>query len=373
MLFKFSKMKQFVLFISLVFGMAFFSSNSNGQSKHNTQNIIIITVDGYRWQELFRGADSTLLFGRRFNQLDSAWLINQYWATTISERCKKLMPFFWNVIAKKGQLYGNRDLGNMVHVRNTFWFSYPGYSEILTGYFDPRINSNDYPDNPDINVLEFINKQKGFHHKVVAFASWDALARIINRDRNGLLVNIDDEDIKGPHLTSFQMEANHWQHYLPAVFGHGERLDAATYAMTKAYMMANHPRVVYLDFGDTDDWGHDGRYDLYLKAAHSVDAMIGDLWRYIQRDPFYKNKTTILISPDHGRGVGNEWTSHGSSIPHSGQTWLAVMGPDTPPLGEVKTQEQIYQDQYAQSIAHFLGLNFATNHPVGKRIISVMK
>lgn len=364
-------MKKIGFGLMIIFLSSLFTGNAFAQH-HKTKNIIIVTVDGYRWQEIFRGADSTLLFGHRFNTRDSAWRVHTYWSSDMQERREKLMPFFWNVIAKHGQLYGNRDIGNDVNVRNTYWFSYPGYSEILTGYFDPRINSNNYPNNPDINVLEFINKQPRFHGKVVAFASWDALARIINRDRNHLLVNIYNEDVTGPHLTELQKEANHWQHWIPPVFGSGERLDGATYAITKAYIMANHPRVIYLDFGDTDDFGHEGKYDYYLGAAHYVDAMIGDLWNYLQHDPFYKNNTTILISPDHGRGIGNQWTSHGSSIPHAGETWLAVMGPDTPPLGEVKAKEQIYQDQYAQSIARFLGLHFTANHPVGKPIESVM-
>lgn len=342
-------------------------------AQHKTKNIIVVTVDGYRWEELFKGADSVNLFGHKYTSQDSAWRVKKYWAESAIKRREKLMPFFWSTIVGEGQLYGNRALDNLVNVRNSYWFSYPGYSEILTGYFDPAINSNGYPNNPNHNVLEFIDQQKGFKGKVAAFASWDALSRIINRDRNGLLVNIYDEDVKGPHLTELQKEANLWQHTIPATFGQGERLDGNTYAIMKAYVMANHPKVTYLDFGDTDDFAHEGKYDYYLDAAHYVDAMIGDLWAYLQSDPFYKDKTTLLISPDHGRGEGRGWTSHGSEIAHANETWLAVIGPDTKAAGEVKTKGQIYQDQYAQSIAHFLGLNFTAEHPIGKAIESIQK
>jgi hypothetical protein len=82
-----------------------------------------------------------------------------------------------------------------VNVQNTYWFSYPGRSESFTGYFDPAVNSNEYPDNPNTNVLEYIDQQPGFHGKVVTFASGDAVARILNRNRNGMLVNIYGEDI----------------------------------------------------------------------------------------------------------------------------------------------------------------------------------
>lgn len=68
------------------------------------------------------------------------------------------MPFFWGTLAKQGQIYGNRALDNKVDNANPYWFSYPGYSEILTGHVDTLINSNDYPPNPHTNILEFLIK-----------------------------------------------------------------------------------------------------------------------------------------------------------------------------------------------------------------------
>lgn len=338
-----------------------------------SKNIILISLDGYRWQEVFKGADSSLLFGRRYRSQDSAALVKKYWAATEKERREKLMPFFWNTIAGKGQLYGNRDLGNRVNVKNKYWFSYPGRSETLCGYYDSLINSNDYPNNPNENVLEFLNKQKGYQNSVVTFASWDAVARIVNRDRNGMLVNIPGEKVKGPSLTVAQQLANELQYYLPDYFGNSVRFDAHTFAITKAYMMANHPKVVYIDFADPDDFAHAGQYDSYLDAGRYLDAMIGSLWNMVQQDPFYKDKTTIMIYPDHGRGVESKWTGHGSSIPRANETWLAVMGPDTPATGEIKTNTQIYQDQFAQTAAQILGFNFTANHPVGEPVKTVIK
>ena len=188
-----------------------------------------------------------------------------------------------------------------------------------------------------------------------------------------MLVNIYGEDVKGDDLTPLQKEANAVQHFVPEVFGQGERLDGITYLMTKAYIRASHPRMVYIDYGDTDDFAHEGRYDFYLDGAYKIDSMISDLWNYLQSDPFYKGQTTLMIFPDHGRGNEDEWTSHGSKIAHADETYLMVMGPDTPATGEQKTHEQIYQDQYAQTMAMLLGFHFTANHPVGKPVNSVMK
>lgn len=164
--------------------------------KNKVESIILISVDGLRWQEVFQGADSLLIKDKK------------YWATTPLERREKLMPFFWETIAKKGQLYGNRNLGNKVNLRNGYWFSYPGRSETLCGYFDPKINSNSYPNNPNVNVLEFVNAQKEYTNKVVTFASWDALGRILNRDRNGILVNLPGEDVIAATMSEAQIRIN---------------------------------------------------------------------------------------------------------------------------------------------------------------------
>ncbi|MBS0029747.1 alkaline phosphatase family protein [Chitinophaga sp. 22321] len=344
----------------------------NAQPKRSTRNIIYISIDGYRWKELFRGAEHALLVNKKYNSTDTADLLKKYWAEDIKERRKLLMPFTWDFIQKNGQLYGNRDLGNLVNVRNKAWISYPGRSESITGYADPAIISNGHPDNPNENVLEFLNNQPSFKGKVVTFASWDAVGRIVNRNRNGMLVNIPFDNLQGNNLTEAEQLANETQHYAPKIWGNGERLDANTYAIAKSYIVARHPRVVYLDLADTDEYAHEGKYDAYLDAIHGIDAMIGSLWQTLQQDDFYKNKTTFIIAPDHGRGDDHQWTSHGASIAHANDTWLLVMGPDSAPLGEVKNTQQIYQDQFAKTLACLLGVDYTSKqHPVGEVIPGV--
>src|SRR3954467_15066664 len=99
----------------------------------NPENkLFIITLDGFRWEELFKGADSTLVNDPEINT-DTSMIKALYWADTQEERRKKLLPFFWSVIGKQGELYGNRKYGNYVNVSNPYVLSYPGYSELLTG------------------------------------------------------------------------------------------------------------------------------------------------------------------------------------------------------------------------------------------------
>lgn len=148
------------------------------------------------------------------------------------------------------------------------------------------------------------------------------------------------------------------------------RSDQMTYKVAKEFLSVNQPRVLYISFGRTDSAAHNGQYDFYLKAAQDVDGHIRDLWEHVQSQPAYKDKTTLLITVDHGRGLGASWVRHGRNVEHSDEIWFAVMGPDTPSTGEVTEQEQIYQDQFAQTIAAFLSLRFETPNPTGGAIES---
>ena len=49
------------------------------------------------------------------------------------------------------------------------------------------------------------------------------------------------------------------------------------------------------------------------------------------------------------------------------------MGPDTPAKGEIITEMQIYQKQFAQTIASLLGLKFIAGHPVANAVSEIKK
>jgi hypothetical protein len=68
------------------------------------------------------------------------------------------------------------------------------------------------------------------------------------------------------------------------------------------------------------------------------------------------------------------WRSHGTGVKNSEQTWFAVIGPDTPHDGIIKTQTTTYHKQLAQTIAQLLGYDFksSADHEVGDAISSVM-
>jgi hypothetical protein len=336
-------------------------------AQRKTENVFLIMTDGLRWQEVFGGADSVLISDATFTP-DPKETQSQFWAGTASERREKLMPFFWQTIARQGQLYGNRAHGSQVNVSNPHWFSYPGYSETLTGFVDSRINSNDKVLNPNTTVLEFLNQQPGFGGKLAAFATWDAFDYILNETRSGIPVNSGYQPATG-NLSAREELINELQTQVPSPWG-TTRLDWMTYHLAKEYVKREHPRVLFLSFDETDDYAHAGKYDTYLKQTRMVDGFIGQLWDLVQSMPEYKDKTTFVITTDHGRGQQPAalWKDHGAKVAGADQIWLAVIGPDTPPVGEVKTRGQYYQSQVAATVAALLGLNYTNVQPVAEPI-----
>lgn len=344
--------------------LSFFLTKSYAQSSQ-PPNIFIITTDGFRWQEIFNGADSILINNPEYVK-DTALLNEMYWDNDVNERRKKLMPFVWNTLEKKGSLYGNRNHKNNVSVANAYRFSYAGYNEILTGYADPAIITNSRKWNKNETLLDYLNLKPGYKNKVAAFASWNLFEYILNKQRSTVYLNSGYQTLNHDLLTATEMLTNVVQQYAVNNL-QATRNDMLTFVAAKEYIQTQHPKVVFIGFGETDEYAHAGNYDEYLHKAHEFDQYLAQLWYLVNKDPFYKNNTSFIITTDHGRGKKSaNWVRHGLFTAGSNETWLMALGPEFKAEGEVKIKSEIYSDQLAQTIAGLLGFEFlpSTEHPV---------
>lgn len=353
-------MKLCVVLISLLTAI-----NCSAQDTPRTENVFIITIDGFRWQEVFRGADPELVRNTQYVQ-DTNLLCRQYWDEDPDVRRGKLLPFFWNVIATQGRLSGNRDYDNDMNVSNLYKISYPGYSEIFTGYADSRFIPNLQVRNRNGNLLSYLNTKDSFRGKIAAFTSWNVLPFVLNETAGEVPVNSGYEMLEEGNDT-LHILINEVQNSV--VHKSSTRQDQLTFASAKNYITKNHPRVLFLGLGETDEYAHKGAYDRYLQKAHQVDEMIAELWYMVQTDPFYKDHTTLIITTDHGRGQrASSWSRHGFWVKGSGEAWLAMLGAGIKPEGEQRNRNRIYLKQIAATVSGLLGEKFAANHPVSKQI-----
>lgn len=345
-----------IAYVLLAALMLMLPSMASGKRK-----VVLIMVDGYRWQELYRGADSTLINTKEFG--NPALVKADYWRATPEERRRALMPFTWEHIARHGVMIGNRDKGSKMSVTNNMWFSYPGYNETLCGYPDDvNITSNDPLPNPNKTVFEIANNTPEYRGKVLVFGSWGRFIEIFNEKRSGLEVNANYRHSLAERPTERELYVNKLQDAAPR-YWEQERFDVFTHEYAVEAMRSRHPELMFVGYGDTDEWAHAGNYRLYLDAANDVDRFISELWQTAQADPFYRDQTTFIITSDHGRGAteGKGWFHHSRQLPGSEETWLMAFGAGIPAKGEL-TSGDCHNSQVAATIASLLGIKFEPKH-----------
>jgi hypothetical protein len=332
-------------------------------NERKTRNVVVVMLDGVRWEEVFRGADPKLINKKGPRMLGAsekrtALAKELYWRDDPIQRRQLLMPFLWDEFAAQGQIFGNRDLGSDSHVKNHERFSYPGYNETLTGRPDDRhIHSNQNIPNPNVTVLEWLNHKPEFQGKVAAFGAWKVFDGIFNRQRCGFLVNsgydLIDEESRSPQLNLL----NQLKEKSPRVWL-DESFDSLPFYTAMEYVRLKKPRVLFIGLGETDNWAHMGSYPEYLNAVHRDDQYLSELWTQLQSMPEYRDQTTLIVLPDHGRGSGPLWRLHALPVPGAGQTWMAFLGPDTPPMGERRMAASVADSQIAATIAAALGEDY---------------
>ena len=321
--------------------------------------MVVITLDGFRWQEMFGGAQREYFKRSKPDEVPAAE--KRFWRDSATERREILMPFMWKTIAATGQIIGDPEKQSRVHLTNGLWFSYPGYNEMLAGVADPRIDSNDKVPNPNVTVLEWLNGRPAFKGRVAAFGSWDVLPSIVNSMRSGIPVGSGFTPVPAPR-TDRERAINELAADLPAYWSYGPFDAPIVYAALEA-MRASRPRVIYIMLGEGDEWAHAGRYDLYLDATFRADRFIQRVWDTVQSLPDYKDRTSVLVTTDHGRGATvNDWNDHGRKVPAAETTWMAAIGPAVAPLG-VRGGVTVTTSQFAATIAAAVGEDFRAAIP----------
>jgi hypothetical protein len=331
------------------------------QTGRRTRNVLLVMTDGLRWQEVFGGIDPALI-NKESGAGDPDALRREYWRDTPEARRQVLMPFLWSTIARQGQIFGNRAIDSEVSVTNGMNFSYPGYSETLCGFADPRIDSNDKVPNPNVTVFEWLHRKPGYRGRIAAFGAWDVFPFIFHADRAGFPVNAGYDPLTIPpvserieFLNHLKAESRVWE---------DEAFDPFTFHTALEYVRQHKPLVLFLSLGETDEWAHEGKYAAYLEATRRVDREVEELWKTVQSLDEYRGTTTLIFTCDHGRGQAPvEWRDHGQKIPDSKYIWMAFLGPDTPALGERRHIPPLHQNQIGATLAAFLGEDYRATVP----------
>jgi hypothetical protein len=283
---------------------AFVPSSASASSKApaGEPNVILLTLDGVRWEEVFHGVDQG-------QSVDSN---------------SKVFDFLTHTLAKQGVLYGDKQRGETVRVANKAQNSLPGYQSIMAGATQPcssnlcgRIRVETFEERL-VHDLELKPEQ------VATIASWEKIANAVEHVEGTTFVNAGNKAFGKPDAEDAQINQQQAQDSPP---WSDARYDKYTFAHAMHYLKAKHPRFLFISLNDSDEWGHKGQYDKYVATLRQHDAWIKELVTTLDSMGAYGKNTTLLITTDHGRGAGNDWGEHGAEYADSGSVWIYGRSP----------------------------------------------
>ncbi len=299
--------------------------------------VIIVTIDGVRWQEIFDGTDpSRSASAPRARKEDASHLV----------------PRLYALGTKRGAFVGAPGFGTISATGPQF-ISLPGYNEILSGRAPLDCSSNECERTRRPSLLDEAAARGA---RVAAFASWEKIDRAITVDASHRAFHVDCG--RGSPPTE------------QLVGSEDSRPDRLTAAAALAYYEAERPDVFYLGLGDPDEYAHLGDYDAYVSSIRFADEVVGRLMDIVDHDPNPKtrersHRTHIVVSPDHGRA--KDFRSHGGfESPEASRVWLMAAGPRITARGFVSSPSPHHLADIAPTLRLVLGLPDATSSSRGE-------
>ena len=273
--------------------------------------VILITIDGARWQDVFDGSDPGFAGG----------------APSVPP--EELMPRAHALVAARGVALGaTRDGCATVHTAGASNVSLPGYMEIFTGHASHCLDNNCLP----VSETVLDEGARDDQVSVASIGSWETLARAVSGGGSGVVVAVGREwpasvPVSG-QLAELVDAGNKIDPY-PGIDKY--RPDVATAAIALEYFRVNKPALFHIGLGDTDEFGHRLDYRSYLAALKQADGVIGAVADILDTMGEDGAKTTVIVTPDHGRN--SDFKDHGVFRPESGRTFVLAFGGRVPVRG----------------------------------------
>lgn len=245
-------------------------------AKYKTENVILVSIDGPRMSETW-------------NEPDQKYIPNRV------------------ALLKQGVFISNFQNNGMTNTN-------AGHTALITGVYDTISNNGkELPTYPSF-LQQWLKHTKKENNKAWVIVSKDKLEVLNNcklPEWNGKFMPKADAGVSGN--------------------GSGYRDDLVTINNVKKVMVSDEPNIIVVNLKDVDSYGHGKDWNNYIKAIQTTDQNIKELWDFIQKLPAYKDKTTLIISNDHGRHIdGNKtgFADHGDNCKGCRHIEFFAMGPD---------------------------------------------
>ena len=269
-----------------------------------TKNVVVVIIDGPRYSETWGAPD------------------------------QKYTPKLAHELAKAGVV-------NTAFFNDGYTYTNAGHTAITTGVQQSINNSgNELPRKP--SYFQYWLEATGNSPK----KAW----LVTSKDKLNILADTKDKQYSGKFRPSYDCGVN-------GPFS-GYREDSVTLRIAKQVLVNEQPNLMLINFKEPDDSGHRSDWAGYLQGIQTSDKYLFELWKFLETDPNYKGKTTLIVTNDHGRhldGISGGFVSHGDGCEGCRHINFYAYGPDF-------KQNQVVNTTYNQTdipatIAELLGFS----------------
>ena len=330
-------------------------ASAPGGAAHRTRQLILVTLDGVRGEEVFQGVDPMLAqaYGLAPSELVSG---------------RSLMPRLHQRLIE-GVVLGAPEVGEPFQASGPEFVSLPGYLEIFTGQPALGCTSNRCPRPASPTFLEALRRREQLPIRAVAsISSWERLELAVASDPTSITISAGRhgggtrDQLRLDPCTGALLDRAAQSD--PAPGDRDYRPDRFTAALALGYLAGARPRLLDVGLGDADERGHAGDYRAYLEALRAADRFLGDLFDLLAASGAYGDETTVVVTTDHGRAAS--FTEHGSAAPESRRVWLFAVGGAVPRRGLVTFREPGYLWQVRPTIEALFEAGAATDGAVAE-------
>jgi hypothetical protein len=278
--------------------------------------VVVIVIDGARWQEVFEGVDPKLA---KEKKLGAHEVVGP----------DELMPELYRITTSRGAAIGAPAHGHTISASGPNFVSLPGYLEILTGLRNGVCVSNECALAPERTLAdEFAGRSAGWATEVAVISSWPDLARAAARYPERIVVSTGRTGGTTRHFLRYDgeaarlLDAGAKMAPYPGVVDF--RPDRYTAAIALRYLRTQKPRFLFLSLGEVDAYAHKGLYREYLASLSHSDAVVGEVDYILDELRAQGYPSTLIVTTDHGRS--KHFNYHGIAAPESARAWLVATG-----------------------------------------------
>ncbi|HTM64068.1 MAG TPA: alkaline phosphatase family protein [Gammaproteobacteria bacterium] len=256
------------------------------------KRVIYITLDGVRWQDIFK--------------------------------THRYLPTFWEKYAKSAEIYGEPGTNRTMEVASVP-ISLPSYQSQMTGMVT-QCHNNECSGLPVETLAEaLIKKARLKKHEVASISCWEVMDNAFESRIGTAFSNHGTRPMHDPYTFEIDpiMKAINMQQ-AEAYPGDDTRTDEHTLAQSLHYLKKYQPKFLWISLGETDDHAHDGKLEEYHQTLRFYDLAIDKVVKLVKSLKL-EGETMIIITTDHGRGNGKNWTEHDETMPEAKQTWAFVL------------------------------------------------